>query len=220
MSVILHIDTSLDKASVCLSKEQEVIFFYSNEKKNDHATWLHTAIRNGLHSSGYNLHQSDAIAVTIGPGSYTGLRIGLASAKGLCYTLHKPLIGLNTLLVMTHVIKTNAEELICPMIDARRMEVFTAIYNKDLEEIIKPSAMVLDENSFTDELKEYRILFCGNGAEKFKKICNSENASFSDNGFDARDMISPAIHKYINKDFLDLAYSEPIYLKEFFTPGK
>jgi len=219
MALILHIDSSLEEASICLSDNGKSLFISKNTGKHDHAAWLHTAIKIGMEQTGEQLTDTDAISVTIGPGSYTGLRIGLASAKGICYILKKPLIGLNTLKVMASAVSSSAEEWICPMIDARRMEVFTAVYNKDLAEIKSPAARILDANSFRDELKEHEILFCGNGTDKFKNFVSNDRARFTARGFDALDMISLAEKKFDEKDFLDLAYAEPLYLKEFHTPG-
>ena len=121
---------------------------------------------------------------------------------------------------MANAVKEEAEELICPLIDARRMEVFTAVYNKQLDEIISPLALVIDEKSFDEELKEHRILFCGNGLKKTEPIIKSINALFTETGFDSRDMVSLSEALFNKREFLDLAYSEPIYLKEFYTKSK
>jgi tRNA threonylcarbamoyladenosine biosynthesis protein TsaB len=224
MALILNIDTATDTASICLAKDGEVLLLLKNDQQKDHAAWLHVAIQKMMQQSKLELSDLDAIAVTIGPGSYTGLRVGLASAKGICYALNKPLITLNTLLVMANaaadVLKHSFGEntdLLCPMIDARRMEVFTAIYNFNLETIKEPAALIVDENSFEDLLKSGCIYFFGNGSEKLKGILKNTKAIFSQVTFDAGTMAKQAEKYYLRQDFADLAYTEPLYLKEFFT---
>ncbi|MCH5600314.1 tRNA (adenosine(37)-N6)-threonylcarbamoyltransferase complex dimerization subunit type 1 TsaB [Niabella ginsengisoli] len=140
--LILNIDTAIDKGSICISDGLNVITFDQNEKRNEQAGWLHEAIQNAFQKTGMDMKNLDAVAVSNGPGSYTGLRIGLASAKGFCYALKKPLICINTLQIMASAVKNKAKDLICPMIDARRMEVFTAVFNKELELYQEPFARV------------------------------------------------------------------------------
>lgn len=220
MSLLLNIDTAVETASVCLSKDGKVISLSKNEKQRDHASWLHVAIKDIFGKNDFAIASIDAVAVTEGPGSYTGLRIGMATAKGICYALNKPLITLNTLLVMANGAKNDDAELLCPMIDARRMEMFTAIYDKDLKIIKGPAAMTVDEQSFDEELKDHRICFFGNGSNKFKEIKDHPHAIFREIKFDAAAMASLSQDKFIKKDFADLAYTEPLYLKEFYTPSK
>ena len=154
MSLILNIDTALDTASVCLAKDGTSLQLITNDNQKDHATWLHTAINEILKKGGYSISQLEAVAVSIGPGSYTGLRVGLASAKGFCYALRIPLIAVSTLEMMAVSVKEEASGLICPLIDARRMEVFTAIYDKELGEKSSPQTMIIDENSFASIIKK------------------------------------------------------------------
>lgn len=220
MALILHIDTAVDAASICLAKDGKALSFAKNEKQKDHASWLHLAIKEIFEQNNLEIASIDAVAVTEGPGSYTGLRIGMATAKGICYALNKPLITLNTLLVMANAAKDIDVDLLCPMIDARRMEVFTAIYSKRLQIVKEPAATIIDENSFNEELSNKTIAFFGNGSGKFQKIKNHSNAIFKEINFDASTMISLAEEKYTNKQFADLAYAEPLYLKEFYTPGR
>ena len=220
MALILHIDTAVDTASVCLAKDGKALSIVKNEKQKDHAAWLHKTIKEVFEKNNLALSSVDAIAITNGPGSYTGLRIGMATAKGICYALNKPLITLNTLLVMTYAAKGEIADLLCPMIDARRMEVFTAIFSKDLQTMKEPAAIELNENSFDDELKNNSICFFGNGSDKFKTIKKNKQAFFSDIKMDAASMISLAEKKFTENDFADLAYAEPLYLKEFYTPAK
>ena len=146
--MILNIDTATEEASVCLSQDGNVIHTLLNDSQKDHAAWIQVAINTLLQKEGYTMQQIQAVAVTHGPGSYTGLRVGMASAKGICFALQIPLITINTLQVMAfgaiNQWRSLAENMklplcFCPMIDARRMEVFTAVYNEALEEIISPS---------------------------------------------------------------------------------
>jgi tRNA threonylcarbamoyladenosine biosynthesis protein TsaB len=164
----------------------------------------------------------DAVAVTAGPGSYTGLRVGMASAKGLCYALKKPLITISTLEVLTASAldlfpADNKDLLYCPMMDARRMEVFTAVYKQDLSIQLQPCPMILEESSFEKELLNNKIVFFGSGSDKWKLICKHENAIFK-----AVSVLPKSLGKSTNalfseKKFTELAYSEPLYLKEFQT---
>jgi len=220
MALILHIDTSVDVASICLAKDEQIVQFDSNPTQRDHAAWLHLAIENQFKKAGLTLNQLDAIAVTIGPGSYTGLRVGLATAKGLCYALHIPLIGINTLEMMAFATINEQADLFCPMIDARRMEVFTSIYDKDLKSVLQPKALILNSSAFDEWLSANIILFSGNGAEKFKAILHHPNAMFTDKRGNAANMIIIAGKKFTQNDFEDVAYTEPFYLKEFYSPAQ
>lgn len=220
MALILNIDTSTDSASVCLAKDEQVLVIKKNNQQRDHASWLHPAIQETMQEAGFQLSEIDALAVTIGPGSYTGLRVGLSAAKGICYALEKPLLTVNTLLVMANAIKNESADLLCPMIDARRMEVFTALYSKELELVKGPLAMIIDDTSFADELASKTICFSGSGKEKFKKITGNRNALFSELSFDVSHMVALSNALFLKKQFSDLAYIEPLYLKEFYTPTR
>ena len=223
MSIILNIDTSIETASVSIAKDGAIIASVKNAIQKEHAGFLHIAIRDLLLQSSLELKQMDAIAVTIGPGSYTGLRVGMASAKGLCYALNKPFITIGTLnaLTVAAINKTKEDtpgyDLFCPMIDARRLEVYTAVFDKDMNEIIAPCAMVLNNNSFEDLLESNNILFVGSGAKKWSNLIESAKASFL-NEIDASNAISNLSYtKLKHKDFTDLSYSEPLYVKDFFS---
>lgn len=226
MPLILNIDTATDFASICLSKGNEVLCFNENKDQKNHASFLQLAIKQMMIDVGSSLSNIDAFAVTYGPGSYTGLRVGLASAKGLCFALNKPLITLNTLQVIAnsviensqHIIKEeNNNTLLCPMIDARRMEVFTALYNHSLSEVLPTQAMILNEESFADYLLQNKIIFCGNGSNKFQSVTKNDNAIFNATQYSAKNMVKLSLHSYINKNFADLAYSSPFYAKDFYT---
>jgi len=227
MSIILNIDTATETAHVSLAKDGIVLMSYPNQTQKDHASFLQPAIQKLCNHTGIELKDIDAIAVTGGPGSYTGLRVGLASAKGLCYALSKPLIMINTLEVLTAstfstVIDQQVDDstLFCPMIDARRMEVFTAIYDRGLTEVLSPCAMILDEHSFQDELRKSNIIFFGSGSEKWKAICQGANASFAEVSIRPEAMASLSANFFSTGRFVDPAYSEPFYLKDFQTVTK
>jgi tRNA threonylcarbamoyladenosine biosynthesis protein TsaB len=222
MSLILNIDTAIDTASVCLSDDNEVLQLELNENQKDHAKWLHTAIASVLQKTDKTINELNAVAVSIGPGSYTGLRVGLASAKGICYALNIPLIAISTLKMIA--LATRQDEIsdynmICPLIDARRMEVFTALYDMELVEKNPPEAITLDENSFSEILTENRVLFCGNGNKKLQEIITSPNALFNNTVANASHLAKLSYEHFINKDFANLAYTDPLYIKEFYSPA-
>jgi tRNA threonylcarbamoyladenosine biosynthesis protein TsaB len=220
MALILNIDTAVDVASICFAKDGKVLSVARNESQKDHASWLHISIKEIFEKNNLELRSVDAIAVTGGPGSYTGLGIGMATAKGICFALNKSLISLNTLLVMANAAKDESTDLLCPMIDARRMEVFTAIYTKGLEIVKEPAAITLNENSFDEYFSKNNICFFGNGSNKFQAIEKNSRAFFRDIKTDASSMISLSEISFAEKKFADLAYAEPLYLKEFYTPAK
>ena len=218
MSMILNIDTAQETAFVCISENGLPIFIAENHSQKDHASFLHPAIDELLKKAAISITELDAIAVTKGPGSYTGLRVGMSAAKGLAYTLQKPLIAISTLEMMAHDIISSTgdqESLICPMIDARRMEVFTALYNSSLKEILSPLAMILDESSFDDSLKNNCIYFTGSGSMKFQQICNHTNAKFIQHNNLPVSMSVVSQNKNEKKLFNDIALTEPDYIKPY-----
>ena len=217
MALILNIDTAIDKASICLTRDGSVIDQAESTNPRAQSGWLHPAIEKLMLQNSMSIAAIDAVAVSMGPGSYTGLRIGLSTAKGLCYSLNKPLIALSTLEVMASAIKAMDDYLLCPMIDARRMEVYTAIYTPSLEIIIAPTAKVLDSQSFDLHLEKNKILFFGNGSQKMKNLTNHVNAFFAEQNIGAVEMVALAEKKFQNGEFADLAYSEPYYLKDFYS---
>lgn len=218
MSYILNIDTAVTTASVCLAKDSEPLIERINPSQKDHAAWLHVAIKNLVEEAGLVLSQIDAIAISAGPGSYTGLRVGMAAAKGLCYALQKPLLTVNTLQMMAAAAQGVSTTLLGPMIDARRMEVFAAVYNQNLEEILSPVNLIVDEHSFQDILSQHSVSFFGNGSEKFQKISQSHNAHFATINASAKHMTALSFSRFGQNNFADLAYTEPYYGKEFYTP--
>ena len=220
MALILNIDTATGTGSICLSMNGQSISLLKNENQKDHASWLQAAIVKLLSDAGFGMKDLQAVAVTAGPGSYTGIRVAMASAKGLCFALKIPLITENTLKVMAHAAQKTARglaSLICPMINARRMEVFTALYNLGLEEIMPPEAIILDANSFADHLGQHKILFFGPGSKKWQQGITTYNAFFADVPFSAENLGKLADQKFDIQQFTDIIYSEPYYLKSFFT---
>ncbi|MEX6690477.1 tRNA (adenosine(37)-N6)-threonylcarbamoyltransferase complex dimerization subunit type 1 TsaB [Danxiaibacter flavus] len=227
MALILNIDTCSDEAFVCLALDDKVIATETNPEQKNHAAFLQPAIQRLMHHAKKSLADIDAIAVVSGPGSYTGLRVGLASAKGLCYALNKPLVFVNTLYIMAYAAKNHATlnthpkpQLFCPMVDARRMEVFTCLYNDQLELKEPPQAMILNELSFIEYVDNQAVLFFGNGSEKFKPVVKSSNALFANVIYTAGDMAVLSHEAFEGKKFQDLAYSVPEYIKDFFVLQK
>ncbi len=220
MSYILHINTALETASVSLALKGSVILERQNGIQKDHASFLQLAIGEMMQEAEIPLKDLGAVAVIHGPGSYTGLRVGMAGAKGICYALSTPLITINTLEWMAEACKNEDADLYCPMIDARRMEVFTALYNRRLEEISPPSPLILQPDSFATALETNKITFFGNGAEKFSILFSHPNAAFKTLVSGAEELASISWKRYQNGIFADLAYSEPLYVKEFYTPAR
>ena len=215
MSLILNIDTGLDTASVCLANEKEVIALDINENQKDHAAWLHKAIAEMLKKNNFTPDQLQAVAVSIGPGSYTGLRVGLSAAKGLCFALNIPLIAISTLKMIAFALKEEAVSLICPLIDARRMEVFVAVYDKSLQEKVPAHAQIIDETSFASLLSADKILFGGTGSNKLQPLITNSNANFSSTNSNASHLAALSQICFLKKEFADLAYKEPLYIKDF-----
>lgn len=222
MATILNIETSTDVCSVCLSHDGEMKFHDADYKGRNHATVLGGFVKNALDYAKMCEMKLDAVAVSIGPGSYTGLRIGLSEAKGLSFGLDIPLIGVNTLKLLSVAVmfskNIGPDDYFVPMIDARRMEVFTAVYDLALNEVMPNQAMILDENSFADLLESRKLHFMGNGADKASDLIKSQNAEFT-LGIrpNAADMIALSEKAFRENDFLDLAYSTPNYIKKFHT---
>lgn len=219
MALLLCIDSSTTHASVALATNGTLIGLKINQNQKDHASFLQPAIHSLLQEANHSLKDLNAIAVTSGPGSYTGLRVGFASAKGLAYALDIPLIGIETTRLMSAaalpLLQNKRSALLCPMIDARRMEVFTAIYSTDLQPVTSISAVILTADSFAGQLAASPIFFFGDGAFKWQTICTNSNALFLKVDWNAGNMIELAERFYTQKEFISLAYSIPVYGKEF-----
>lgn len=222
MALILSIDTAQDTASIFLAADGHVLASAANDAQKDHASWIHQAIKDLLDRAGVGTRALQAVAVTAGPGSYTGLRVGLATAKGLCYALQIPLITESTLKVMAagfyELVSTS--DWVCPLMDARRMEVFTAVFDAGLAEQLSPRALVLEDDSFAAILATHRLVFFGSGMPKWSGICKASNAVFYEGLVTSRQLASLAEQSFRDAKFTSLAYAEPDYLKEFYTPAK
>ncbi|MBO4814280.1 MAG: tRNA (adenosine(37)-N6)-threonylcarbamoyltransferase complex dimerization subunit type 1 TsaB [Muribaculaceae bacterium] len=220
MATIINIETSTDVCSASLSMDGAILENRENYDGHTHSTLLNVFIDELLHYARTRELKIDAVAVSIGPGSYTGLRIGLSEAKGLAFGLDVPLIGVNTLQLMAVSVMFQEffddDVLYAPMIDARRMEVYTALYDQSLEPRLVPQSMILDDKSFLEWLENNKIVFLGNGCEKAQTLIHHSNAMFRpDVKPVACNMLALAEKAFREGDFLDLAYSTPLYLKDF-----
>jgi len=225
--MILQIETATSSCSVALAKDGQILAFKEVNERYLHAEVITLFIRELLDITGATFEGLDAVAVSSGPGSYTGLRIGVSTAKGLCYALDKPLIAVETLEAMAFGVMAAPEivagfDLLCPMIDARRMEVFTAVFSNKGERVTPTSADIITNNSFQSLLNNNKILFFGDGAAKCKAVLGiNAHAGFLP-GF-----VNSAVHltqkawgKFTKKEFEDVAYFEPYYLKDFIAGKK
>lgn len=223
MALILLIDTATEQGGLWLSKDGVVLASDVETNQRDHASWIHTAIKRMFDETGFELSALDAIAVSEGPGSYTGLRVGMSTAKGLAYALNKPLIGVGTLLLLAASMQVELMQMgrrvdyIVPMIDARRMEVFTAVYDFSLNEESKPEALILSGGSYEKYLQNNDIVFCGNGSAKFRSLCTKDGVLFSATTVIGSAFAKIAFNLFLMQKFTDLPYSEPVYIKEFYT---
>ncbi|WP_394342050.1 tRNA (adenosine(37)-N6)-threonylcarbamoyltransferase complex dimerization subunit type 1 TsaB [Mangrovimonas spongiae] len=214
--MILSIETATTNCSVALSKEGKTIAVIEDyDKGYSHAERLHVYINRILSENNIDKSQLDAIAVSKGPGSYTGLRIGVSTAKGLAYALEKPLIAVSTLESLSRQVNIEGGYIV-PMLDARRMEVYSAVFNTDFSLARDIKAEVLEENSFQEYLEKEKVYFIGNGVEKTKTIITHPNAVFIDAKLpSANEMGNIAYKKYKANNIEDVAYFEPYYLKDF-----
>jgi len=232
MSLILSIDTATSQASVSIAKDGRLVAAKTSDQQKDHAAWIHPAIRDLLEENGFTLQQVNAFAVVSGPGSYTGLRVGMATAKGFCYAFGAPLITLSTLYVMAYAARMQLlaalpagetaldNTLLCPMIDARRMEVFTALYDGQLKEIVSPCALVLEPGFFANWLAQNKIIFFGNGSRKCKSLVAHSGEVLENLFYSPEHVTLLAQQRFEEGPFTDIAYSEPAYLKDFYTHHK
>ena len=216
MSNILCLETSTTNCSVAISVDGNIMAIREeNSSKFIHAEKLHVFIAEVLIESGIDKKDLQAVAISKGPGSYTGLRIGVSAAKGLCFALDIPLISIPTLQVLTQQVECD-ECFIIPLLDARRMEVYSAVFSSKNVQIRDTKAEILSENSFQEYLDKSQTVFLGDGTAKFKEICNHRNAVFLNDKFpSAKDMSVLAEAKFKISDIEDVAYFEPYYLKEF-----
>lgn len=221
MAIILHIEASTDVCSVALSESSEVFFNKESFEERSHATVLAPFVEEALNEVQKRGESLSAVALSCGPGSYTGLRIASSTAKGVCYGKNIPLIAIPTTAIMSVPVLFRDdipdEALLCPMIDARRNEVYATVYNRALFPVMDTSAVVVNEDSFIELLDKQQVCFFGNGAEKCKKLITHPNACFLDAHRSplAKWMMPLAERAWLDERFEDIAYFEPFYLKNF-----
>jgi len=217
--LILYLETSGDICSVCLAQGDKILGIKASSESNSHSASVAVFVNELLKKNNLSEKSLNAICISKGPGSYTGLRIGASLAKGICYASEIPLIAVSTLEAMCEGMKAqfnSAELLYCPMIDARRMEVYTAVYDFSQNNLLAEQPMILDEHSFS-EFDFNKMIFFGSGAEKFKKLhSNVRSEPFQPS---ASHLIRSGLRRYEYKKFEDIAYFEPNYLKPFYSPS-
>lgn len=222
MSFILSIETATTICSIAIHQNGNLLFHQEMFLEQSHSSKLVPAIENALKTLEISPNDIAAIAISKGPGSYTGLRIGTSTAKGFCYALNIPLIAINTL--QTMALKVSALGLskkMIPLLDARRMEVFTEIFDENTKSIEEAKPLIIEETSFEEHLNREPYLIFGNGMPKFKEICTHKNAIFLNNIYPSAVQVGElAWKKFQRSEFEDMAYFEPFYLKEFFTTAK
>ncbi|MEN6618958.1 MAG: tRNA (adenosine(37)-N6)-threonylcarbamoyltransferase complex dimerization subunit type 1 TsaB [Rikenellaceae bacterium] len=217
--LLLLIETSTEVCSVALSVGEKIISFRVVKEAKSHARVIALLIKEVLKEGGTSIDECDAVAVSEGPGSYTGLRVGVSIAKGLCYGAGKPLISVSSLELLARLTAVEGNippgAIIVPMIDARRMEVYAASFDSLCNSLSNTEAIILDATSFSDELAKGIVIFSGDGAKKFMGITNHPNAQFRIIDADARGMVKSVLKKYSVGEFVNVAYFEPFYLKDF-----
>ena len=213
---ILMIETSTECCSVALADGAQILASRINGTPRQHAAMLAPYVQEVLAECGLAASGLDAVAVSEGPGSYTGLRVGVSTAKGLCFGAGKPLLGIDTLQILAmQALAEGRFDRIVAMIDARRMEVYAASFDASARKVSETQAVILDENSYRQELEAGTVLFIGTGVEKFQRICPHPNATFPECPPLATAMVQPALAALQKKELKDVAYFEPFYLKEF-----
>ncbi len=222
MAIILHLETATTNCSVSIAKDGEIIVLKENNAASySHSEQLHVFIKEALKEASLSFSDLDAVAISKGPGSYTGLRIGVSAAKGICFSLDIPLISIPTLQSMANQVDLKPGELVIPVLDARRMEVYSCVYDNNYQEIRETRAEVINEESFVEYLGENKVYVMGSGAEKCRGVLQHPNFIFNESVVpSAKDMVSMAFEKYESKQFEDVAYFEPYYLKDFVLQQK
>lgn len=216
MALILCIETTTTNCSVALAHKGKLVALKEyNSQKYSHAEKLHPFIEEVLQNGGFRLEEIEAVAISQGPGSYTGLRIGTSAAKGLSFALNIPLIAIETLDLLVEQSTDKTYDFVIPMLDARRMEVYTAIYDLRKNTKTPTVAKILDQNSFNEVMNKGKVLCIGNGVQKFKEICEHKNANFIESLPSSKQMVKLAQLKFERQAFEDIAYFEPYYLKDF-----
>ena len=224
MALLLNIETSVPICSVSIANDGICLAESRSDTANDHIAQLTSLIIETLKKTRNKLKDLDAIAVSSGPGSYTGLRIGVSTAKGMCHAINKPLIAVNTLRSMVEPLLSvykQSDTLFCPLIDARRLEVYTAIYNRIGETIMPPQPLLFEETGYSEFLNQAKVIFFGSGLDKGKPFLQHQNAVFHDDHEQISSNLSAlSFARYQNEEFEDLAYFEPEYIKEFYSTKK
>ena len=222
MSFILSIETATTICSIAIHQNGNLLFHQEMFLEQSHSSKLVPAIENALKTLEITPNDLVAIAISKGPGSYTGLRIGTSTAKGFCFALNIPLIAINTLQTMAlKVSNLGLSKKMIPLLDARRMEVFTEVFDENAHSIEEAKPLIIEENSFEEHLNREPHLIFGNGMLKFKEICTNKNALFLNNIYPSAVQVGElAWGKFQRSEFEDLVYFEPFYLKEFFTTAK
>ena len=222
MARILNLETATTNCSVSISNGKEIVVLKENNAVNySHSEQLHVFIKEALEEASLSFSDLDAIAVSKGPGSYTGLRIGVSAAKGLCFSLDLPLISIPTLESIAHQVQMAKDEVVIPVLDARRMEVYSVVFDSTGKEIRETRAEVIDENSFGEFAAYEKVHIVGSGAEKCKETLNHSSFYFDATVIpSAKEMAALAFQKFQAKDFEDVAYFDPYYLKDFVLQGK
>ena len=215
MERIILIETSTALCSAALAEDGVITSYRESSAPKAHASLTAVFIEEMLAERGLALADCDAVCVSMGPGSYTGLRVGVSTAKGLCFGSGKPLIAVGTLDTLVAQEETSDYKYILPMIDARRMEVYTAVFTSDGQQITETAPVIIDEGSFSQQLEDGPVLFIGDGAGKCADVIRHPNAHFCQCYPKASSMLLPAMKAYKEKRFEDVAYFEPFYLKEF-----
>lgn len=224
MALILNIETSVPVCSVSIARDGVCLNERVSAASNDHIAQLTTLIIEALKKAGNKLSDLDAIAVSSGPGSYTGLRIGVSTAKGMCHAINKPLIAISTLRSMTASLYSEYKDqdiLFCPLIDARRMEVYTAVFNRNGQTLLDPQPLIFEDSVYSELLAEYKMVFFGTGLTKGKPFLQHPNSIFhEDHQQISSNLTTLSYSDYLAGKFVDLAYFEPEYIKEFYTIKK
>ena len=216
--MILHINTALETAFTGISENNTLLCSRENNIQNQHASFLHLAIQDMFKELNCSIEAIDVVSLVNGPGSYTGLRVGLATAKGICYAMDKPLVSFSTLEWLAKSFENEQVDLICPLIDARRMEVFTAMFTPSMEQVVENHAKIIDEHSFEEELINKKVLFAGNAVDKLpENIKNHPNAIISKQKAGLKEQIELANRALSLKNYTDILFSEPIYAKAFYS---
>jgi tRNA threonylcarbamoyladenosine biosynthesis protein TsaB len=221
MAVILSIETSTSVCSAALHEKGKLVAYKELHSPHSAAAQLAVQIQELFNETKIARKQLAAVAVSAGPGSYTGLRIGISTAKGICYGLSLPLIAIDSLWVLASSIANPSMDLLCPMIDARRMEVYCCLLDTSLQPVEGTHARVIDQNSFSEQLSVHSVLFFGDGAMKCRETIKHPNAVFMENIYNSASAMGPLAYKYfLTQQFQNLELFEPNYLKDFVAKTK